>query len=192
MRSIAALTLASTLLLVPRLAAAQAESGGAGGSEATGLGIGVQSMLGTATIPVFVAPGMTTDFNLGVAGPAVTYQTPQFHIDGILNFGSGDDTTTVGLGGRFFYELHSTQASDLSIGGGLGFFHINVDNDPGDDTSETLIQFEVGAKIRAFLAPSVAFNASVGLGYISGFGEQDLILFGGQLLGTIGISYFFF
>src|SRR5688572_2100597 len=169
MRSLSALALASLLLLVPRLAAAQAEaSSGAGGSEATGLGVGVQSMIGTTTVPIPVGIGVTQDFSLGVAGPAVTYQTPQFHIDGILNFGSRDETTTVGLGGRFFYELHSTQASDLSIGGGLGFFHIKIDNDPGEDYSETLIQFEVGAKIRAFLAPSVCVNGSVGLGLISG------------------------
>jgi hypothetical protein len=189
MRSISALTLASALLLVPSLAAAQAESG-AGGSEATGLGVGIQAMQGTASVEVPVGIGVTQEFSLGVAGPAVTYQTPQFHIDGILNFASRDDTTTVGLGGRFFYELHSTQASDLSIGGGLGFFNINIDNGDGDDYSETLIQFEVGAKIRAFLAPSVCVNGSVGLGLISG--DFDHNAFTGQILGGIGLTYFFF
>ena len=189
MRSIAAITLASALLLVPRLAAAQAESG-AGGSEATGFGVGIQAMQGTAEVDIPIGIGLTETFALGVAGPAVTYQTPQFHIDGILNFGSQDDTTTVGVGGRFFYELHSTQASDLSIGGGLGFFHINIDNDPGDDYSETLIQFEVGAKIRAFLAPSVCLNGSVGMGLISG--DFDHNEFTGQILGGVGATYFFF
>ncbi len=188
MRSISALTLASALLFVPRLAAAQAESG-AGGSEATGLGVGIQAMQGTASVPVALGPGVTEEFSLGVAGPAVTYQTPQFHIDGILNFYAPDGFTTIGAGGRFFYELHSTQASDLSIGGGLGFYHISVDS-PGDDYSETLLQFEVGAKIRAFLAPSVALNASVGLGLISG--DFDHNSFTGQILGGIGLTYFFF
>ncbi|HUS68152.1 MAG TPA: hypothetical protein VMZ28_26645 [Kofleriaceae bacterium] len=189
MRSIAALAIASALLLVPRLAAAQAESG-AGGSEATGLGVGIQAMQGSAEVDVPIGIGLTETFSLGVAGPAVTYQTPQFHIDGILNFGSQNDTTTVGAAGRFFYELHSTQASDLSIGGGLGFFHINIDNDGGDDYSETLIQFEVGAKIRAFLSPSVCLNGSVGLGLISG--DFDHNIFTGQILGGVGLTYFFF
>jgi hypothetical protein len=188
MRSSAALLLASALILVPRLAAAQSE-GGAGGSEATGFGIGVQAMTGSADLQVPVAPGVVTDISLGVAGPAVTYQTARFHIDGILGFASADDTTLVSAGGRFFYELHSTQASDLSVGGGLGFVHIGIDN-PGDDYSETLLQFEVGAKLRAFLAPSVAFNASIGLGLISG--DFDHNAFTGQIMGGVGLTYFFF
>lgn len=167
---------AFALLLAPRAAAAQ-------GSEASGIGVGVQAMLAAFDddLPdTFVAiPSL--------AGPTVTYQTPKFHIDGILSYGNDDLVTTLGLGGRFYYELHSTQASDLSVGGGVGFMNI----DTGDE-SDTAILFEAGGKIRAFLAPSVAVNASVGLGYISGLGEQDFILFGGQLVGTIGITYFFF
>jgi hypothetical protein len=176
--SLSALGLASTLLALPRTAAAQ-------GSEASGLGVGVQAML--AAFDDEFAVGDVFFEIPALAGPAVTYQTPKFHIDGILSYGDSDALTTLGLGGRFYYELHSTQASDLSVGGGLGFLNVDF-----GDESDTAILFEAGGKIRAFLAPSVAFNASVGLGYISGLGEQDLILFGGQLLGTIGISYFFF
>lgn len=168
-----------TIVLAPRPAAAQ-------GSEATGIGVGVQAMLAGFDDDVAIAPDVFVNIP-PLAGPSVTYQTPKFHIDGILSYGDNDAITTLGLGGRFYYELHSTQASDLSVGGGLGFLNVDF----GDD-SDTAILFEAGGKIRAFLAPSVAFNASVGLGYVSGFGEQDLILFGGQLLGTIGITYFFF
>ncbi len=171
--------IAFTLVALPRTAAAQ-------GSDASGIGVGVQAMLADFGGGLEVGEDLFVDIP-ALAGPTVTYQTPQFHIDGILAYADNDATTALGLGGRFFYELHSTQASDLSVGGGLGFLNIDF----GDD-SDTAILFEAGGKIRAFLAPSVAFNASVGLGYISGFGEQDLILFGGQLLGTIGISYFFF
>lgn len=173
-----AIALAFAFLAAPRAAAAQ-------GSEASGIGVGVQAML--AAFDDDFAVGETFFAIPPLAGPAVTYQTPQFHIDGILSYGDNDALTTLGLGGRFYYELHSTQASDLSVGGGLGFLNIDF-----GDESDTAILFEAGGKIRAFLAPSVAFNASVGLGYISGLGEQDLILFGGQLLGTIGITYFFF
>ena len=171
--------IAFTLIALPRTAAAQ-------GSDASGIGVGVQAMLADFGGGIEVLPDVFVDIP-ALAGPTVTYQTPKFHIDGILAYADNDATTALGLGGRFFYELHSTQASDLSVGGGLGFLNVDF----GDD-SDTAILFEAGGKIRAFLAPSVAFNASVGLGYISGFGEQDLILFGGQLLGTIGISYFFF
>ena len=174
-----ALGIAFTLLALPRTAAAQ-------GSEASGLGVGVQAMLAAFGDELAIGPDVFVTIP-PLAGPAVTYQTPSFHIDGILSYGDNDALTTLGLGGRFYYELHSTQASDLSVGGGLGFLNVDF----GDD-SDTAILFEAGGKIRAFLAPSVAFNASVGLGYISGLGDQDLILFGGQLLGTIGISYFFF
>lgn len=178
--ALAVCALGTTLALaLPRTALAQ-------GSEASGLGVGVQAMLTAFDDAVEVAPDVFVAFP-NLAGPAVTYQTPQFHIDGILTYGDSDGLTALGVGGRFFYELHSTQASDLSVGGGIGFMNIDV----GDD-SDTAIHFEAGGKIRAFLAPAVAVNASVGLGYISGFGDRDFILFGGQLVGTLGITYFFF
>jgi hypothetical protein len=120
------------------------------------------------------------------AGPSVVYQTPKFHIDGILAYGDVEDFTTLAIGGRFYYELHSTQASDLSIGGGLGLINISV-----GDESDTSFQFEAGGKIRAFLAPSVAINAALGLGYITG-DNFDYVLFGGQLMGSVGLTYFFF
>lgn len=171
--------LAFALLLAPRTAAAQ-------GSEASGIGVGVQAMLTTFDDDVLIPPDTFVAIP-DLAGPTVTYQTPQFHIDGILSYGDNDFITTLGLAGRFYYELHSTQASDLSVGGGVGFMNVDF----GDD-SDTAIHFEAGGKIRAFLAPSVAINASVGLGYITGLGNSDLILFGGQLVGAIGITYFFF
>lgn len=179
-----ALGAALTVVLAPRTAVAQ-------GSDATGVGAGVQAML---TSGVQVPSGLDTFIDLpALAGPAVTYQTPKFHIDGILYYGDtsseGDanSLTVLGVAGRFYYELHSTQASDLSVGGGIGF--MNIDFGPDSDSA---IQFEAGGKIRAFLAPSVAVNASVGLGYISGLADRDYITFGGQLVGAIGITYFFF
>jgi hypothetical protein len=171
--------LALPLLVTPRTAAAQ-------GSDATGIGVGVQAMLTTFTEEVMVAPDVFVAFP-ALAGPTVTYQTQKFHIDGILSYGDNDAITALGVGGRFYYELHSTQASDLSVGGGIGFMNVDF-----GDNSDTAIHFEAGGKIRAFLAPSVAVNASLGLGYISGLADRDYILFGGQLVGAIGITYFFF
>lgn len=170
---------ALSVLFAPRTAAAQ-------GSEATGIGVGVQAMLTSFVDEVEVAPDVFIAFP-ALAGPAVTYQTPKFHIDGILSYGDNDAVTALGVGGRFYYELHSTQASDLSVGGGIGFMNVDF-----GDNSDTAIHFEAGGKIRAFLAPSVAVNASLGLGYISGLADRDFITFGGQLVGAIGITYFFF
>jgi hypothetical protein len=173
-----ALGAALSVAIAPRTAAAQ-------GSEASGVGVGVQGMLTSATeIPT----GVDTFVDVPVlAGPAVTYQTPKFHVDGILSYGDDDSVTVLGVGGRFYYELHSTQASDLSVGGGIGFMSVDFGID-----SDSAILFEAGGKIRAFLAPSVAVNASLGLGYIAGLADRDYILFGGQLVGAIGVTYFFF
>ena len=172
-----ALSVAMSLLLAPRTAAAQ-------GSEATGLGVGVQAML-VSDLEVETVPGTFVSFPT-IAGPSVVYQTPKFHIDGILAYGDVEDFTTLAIGGRFYYELHSTQASDLSIGGGLGLINISV-----GDESDTSFQLEAGGKIRAFLAPSVAINAALGLGYITN-DDFDYVIFGGQLIGSVGLTYFFF
>jgi hypothetical protein len=171
---VSALSVAVLMLAAPREARAQ-------GSEGTGIGVGVQAM----NNPFVVIDDEPPFFIFGLAGPSVVYQTPSFHVDGILSFAS-NGATAIGAGGRFFYELHSTQASDLSVGGGIGF--LNIDTGPDSDTH---IQFEIGGKIRAFLAPSVAVNASVGFGFISTAADDPLFLTG-QLLGSIGITYFFF
>ena len=165
--------LSLAFLAAPRAARAQ-------GSEGSGIGVGVQAMVSSGVD--LGAGGLG-----GLAGPAVVYQAPNFHVDGILSFAS-NGATSIGVGGRFFYELHSTQASDLSVGGGLGFVNLDPDG-PGDGT--TLIHFEIGGKIRAFLAPSVAISASAGFGFVS-TDEDDPLFLTGQLLGTVGITYFFF
>jgi hypothetical protein len=169
-------------VLVALVAIAAPGSARAQGSEGTGIGVGVQAMQGHGQ--VFVGPGFGP---IGLVGPSVVYQTPDYHIDGILAF-SSNGARTFGVGGRFFYELHSTQASDLSIGGGIGI--LNVDPPLGD--SSTSIHFEIGGKIRAFLAPAVAVSASVGFGFVSDPDGDDPLFLTGQLLGTVGVTYFFF
>ena len=165
------MTLAMALVAGARPARAQ-------GTTSTGIGVGAEAML-TGNFDIGGIPA-------GLVGPAVVYQAPKFHIDGILNFASGNDVTAVGAGGRFFYQLHSTQASDFSIGGGLGL--VNVD--AGAAGSTTDIHLEVGAQIRAFLAPAFAVNASVGLGFL--LDNEKISQLSGQLVGGAGVTYFFF
>ena len=138
------------------------------GTEGSGIGVGVQTTLTGYGEDLFGTRDLT--------GPALVYQTPKFHIDGIVAFLSVNDSTQIAAAGRFWYALHSTPASDLSLGGGLGFVNYEV-----GDGSETDIHLELGAKIRAFVVPSVAFNASLGLALV--LGEQDTTSLIGQLMG---------
>jgi hypothetical protein len=139
----------------------------ADGSESSGLGIGVESTL------------------TGVSGPTIAYQAPNFHVEGLLGFHDDNNTTEIDIAGRFFWELHQTAASDFSIGGGLGLE--SVDN--GNNT-DTIIDLELGAKIRAFVASNVALNASLGIAVLAG--DADFVGLGGQLTGGLGVTYFFF
>jgi hypothetical protein len=160
------------LVAAPRPAAAQ-------GSDGTGLGIGVESMLtefGFATAGTFLT------------GPAVVYQTPLFHAEAITHY-EGNGITTFGVAGRFFYEIHSTQASDVSLGGGVGFVNIELE---GVDESQTDVHLEVGGKVRAFVTPRVAINASFGLGVVLVDSDSDIFAITGQAVGGAGITYFFF
>ena len=138
----------------------------ASASGAAGLGVGVISMLS------------------GPVGASVVYDPGAFHVEGILGFAS-DGETDIDIGGRFFYHLHSSQAADFSLGGGLGIQ--NISPDMGNST--TNIDIDVGAELRLFLVPNVALSSTIGLAIVTGDG--DLVALGGQLLGDVGVTYFF-
>lgn len=138
----------------------------ASATGAAGLGVGVLAMLS------------------GPVGASVVYDPGQFHVEGILGFAS-DGETDIDIGGRFFYHLHSSQAADFSLGGGLGIQNVNPDM--GDST--TNIDVDVGAEVRLFLVPNVALSSTIGLAIVTGDG--DLVALRGQLLGDIGVTYFF-
>jgi hypothetical protein len=130
----------------------------------------------------------------GAAGPTFVYQANAFHVAVIFAFDTGVDefffTTDdeVDVGGRFFYEIHSGEISDFSIGGGAG-----IDDDGGDDDID--VHLEGAAQLRAFIVPNVAIHSSFGLALEldDDAGEDDLeMAFTGQLLGTVGVTYFFF
>ncbi len=173
------------LSLASRQAAAQEEGGG---RSNTAFGIGAQSML------------------RGPGGIAATFDIGLIHIDGIFYmvntdggglFANGGDS--FGLGGRVFYSVHQTAASDLSLGGGLGI--TLRDQGPQDDT---LISLEGGAKMRAFIVSNVALTAFLGLSIVlddnDGGDDEDGFVIGGQQLGSFsslgltsgfGFTYYF-
>lgn len=168
-----------TLAAAGAVQAQEEEGFGGGGSYDSGFGLGVEAMLA------------------GPAGPAFVYQASNFHVDAILAFDTGLDENfftqddEIEVGGRFFYEIHSGEISDFSIGGGLG---IEDDDDGGDDDLD--IHLEGAAQIRAFVVPNVALHASMGLAleFDDDGGDGDDVEIGllGQLVGGFGVTYFFF
>jgi hypothetical protein len=167
MRVLPALVLAA--LALPAAAHAQEV-----GASASAMGVGVQSTL------------------TGLTGPTLTYQTPRFHLDGVLGF-HDDGQTAFELAGRFWWAVHSTAASDFSIGGGLGVQYVDFGPDSDSD-----IHLELGAQLRAFVATNLAISASLGLGLTTGTfaafdeGDESASFLGGQLVGAAGLTYFFF
>lgn len=167
-------TLLAGLLLVAGLLASSATSAQAqedmsmaSPSQASGIGVGVESMLS------------------GPSGPTLVYQTPTFHVEGILGVFDRPNTSIL-LAGRFYYQVHSGELSDFSVGGGLGLLNTDA---PGDN--DTDIHLEAGAKIRVFLAPNVALSSSLGMAVVAD-DANDTAIIAGRLQGTMGITYFFF
>jgi hypothetical protein len=174
-------TFAAVLLVCgARVASAQdtapAASGGSTGGS-TGIGVGVEAMLA------------------GPAGPTFVYQASQFHISVIFSFDTGVNELPfvagdeVGVGGRFFWQIHSGEMADFSLGGGAGI------DDDGGGNDDIDVHIEGAAQVRAFIVPNVALHTSLGLALeLDDDGaEDDLELaFTGHLLGTVGLTYFFF
>jgi hypothetical protein len=163
------------LLLASTSASAQEVSGSAEvsasgtSSEGHGLGVGVEATL------------------TGLTGAALVYDAGAFRIDGVLGLANRGDSDFF-IAGRFWYVLHTGDNSDFSIGGGLG---IEDDNGgPNDDGDDLDIHIEAGAQIRAFLTTNVALSVSGGFGVIIDEGD-DFLGFGGQLVGAMGVTYFF-
>jgi hypothetical protein len=139
-------------------------------SQASGIGVGVESLLS------------------GPSGPTVVYQAENWHAEGILGVFDRANTTVL-LAGRYYYQIHSGDLSDFSVGGGLGVLNTDTPGMGGGD--ETDIHVELGAKIRVFMAPNVALSSSLGLAIIAD-DANDTAIIAGRLQGTMGITYFFF
>jgi hypothetical protein len=152
-------------------AAAPASNSPASGDR----GIGVGAMAPLANVGGLV--GL-----LFGAGPAVSYDMGDFHIDGVLLFET-NGATAFGLSGRFWYHLFERSDADFSAGGGFTF--INVDPEIGDSSNAVFL--EAGAKIRMFLVDNVALSTSTGL--VIGLADAEGVELGGQILG--GVIYYF-
>lgn len=145
----------------------------AGGSEGT-IGVGAEAQLS------------------GLSGLSINYDAGKFHAGGFLSFADapGDNNTDIGVGGRFFWHLHSTPMSDFSIGGNLGVLFDNDPNPQPDGSSQTLLFLEPAVQIRAFISGNVALSATAGIAI--GLADADGVLLDGQVTGSAGIHYYFF
>jgi hypothetical protein len=156
------ISLAAVLLMA---AAGVAQAGGQEGSIGVGAEVGIS----------------------GQGGVSVNYDAGMFHAGGFLFLtdGAGDDNTDFGIGGRFYYHLHSTAQADFGVGGQIAF--VSLDG-PGDRASGLFI--EPGFQARFFVVPNVALSLSGGLAI--GAIDADGIALTGQLTGAAGFHYYFF
>jgi hypothetical protein len=148
-----------------------------------------------------VGLGAATMLN-GASGAMFTWGSwgGGFHVDGLFglhHYRDGENTTSFGFAGRFWYHVHAAAFADLSLGGGLGITSWTENpGGPGED-SHLDLSLQVGAQIRAFIVPNVALIGDLGLGAtfgghsVAGAGEPEGPPANQFLLGTLGIAYFF-
>lgn len=159
----------TTIVLALAVTATTARAGG----QADSLGVGAQFMMN------------------GLAGGAsVNYDLGKMHFGGFLGFFDDGDDTDYTVGGRFYYHVHHTGGADFGIGGQLGWF-----SDEENDNRSTLLFAEPGIEIRAFVVPNVALSVNAGI--IIGLSDADgTAVTGGQLgngvTGGAGLHYYFF
>jgi hypothetical protein len=125
-----------------------------------------------------------------IGGLSVNFDGGMFHAGGFLGFSDdldNNDTTAFEVGGRFYYHLHSTAMSDFGVGAQLGILNIDP---PGDGDSLTGIFIQPGFQIRMFVASNVALSASGGINISAG--DADGLLVEGDLVGGLGVHYYFF
>ena len=154
-------------------ALAQDDMGGSSVSSDNRLGVGAETLLTTPFGPT--------------GGAAFVYDAGLFRISALVYLLAVENSMDAfGIGARFFYVLHEGKAADFSVGAGIAVTH--ADPDPGRD--QTRAHVEGAAQLRAFITPSVALNATVGLGLAFGEGAFQVSL-GGQLTAGFGATYYF-
>ena len=132
--------------------------------------------------------GVGAEFQIsGIGGLSANYDAGKFHVGGFLGFfdPAGGDNTTVDLGARFFFHVHSTAMPDFSLGGGLGIQ--SAHNGVGNRTTNLFL--EPSFQIRAFLASNVAlsFTGGIEIGAV----DASEVNITGAISGEAGIHYYF-
>lgn len=171
MRRIVTLAFLATASVALSAAPAAAQSTAAGGGHGLGLGITQMSHSGLPFL----------------GGLQIAYDPGAWHLEGLFGITDpgGSNDNDIRVGARFWYHLHAMSAADFSIGGGVGYRKLGTDNENNDD----LVEVEAGAHIRAFITSNVAVSASAGL--LIATADYDGFALGGNLLGGLGLTYYF-
>ena len=145
----------------------------AGGSEGT-IGVGAEYGLNGQT-----------------GGASMNYDAGLFHAGGFLGFhdDGGNNDTDYTFGARFYYHLHTTSLSDFGVGGMIGFYSADHRN-MAPQERQSLLYFEPGVQIRAFISNNVALSFTVGLSFA--LADADGADIDGQLQALGGVHYYFF
>jgi len=110
----------------------------------------------------------------------------RFHVDGLFGLASAANTS-FDVGVRGWYHVHAASAADFSLG--AGFALVSSRTAPADRQYD--IELELGAQVRAFIVSNVALLGSVGMGiYLPDSGSSGVSL-GGNLIGSLGLAYYF-
>ena len=136
----------------------------------------------------------------GLGGISANYDAGRFHVGGFFGFidHDGPDNTTVDIGGRFFFHVAQTAASDFSIGGTIGIRSVHVPE--GNPNTDTELFIEPSFQIRAFVATNVAlsFTAGISIGTvdadgvdITGGNAPRSGNISGNVSGSAGVHYYF-
>jgi hypothetical protein len=157
-------------------AAAQTAPAAQAAPTAHGIGVGAEATL------------------TGIVGGTFVYDAEAFHVDALLGASFQHNDSTLAVAGRLFFPVHRSQYADFSVGPGIGLMHITHDPDgdgPQGRVSTNPVHLEGAAQIRAFVVPNVALSASTGLGIVITNNNNSASI-GGQLGGSLGVTYFFF
>jgi len=131
----------------------------------------------------------------GIVGATFVYDAEVFHVDALLGGSFEHFDSDLAVAGRFFFPLHRSQYADFSVGPGIGFEHVTHDPDgdgPNGRVSSNPIHLEGAAQIRAFVVQNVALSATAGVGLKLNNDNDNSATIGGQLGGSLGVTYFFF
>ncbi len=183
MRLPVTLSIAAVLFSAPAPAAAQGtlEPAPATSSPSAGgrgrIGVGVTQMLFAVPVQLFGAAG----------GVSAAYDAGKWYAEALVGMADppGQLDASFGIGARFWYPLHRASSADISIGGGLGFLHLDGLPKKDDD----LLVIDLGGQFRAFVVSNVALGATLGLSMVQA--DQQGFQISGVLLGGLGLHYYF-
>jgi hypothetical protein len=140
--------------------------------------------------------GVGAEYQLnGIGGASLNADQGDFHAGGFVGFSDepGAGNTTLMLGARFFWHVHTTAMSDFAVGGGFGFASV-PDDAPMSNDQLSQIFIEPSVQVRLFLASNVAASATTGV--VIGVVDAEGVGITGQAIGGLttglGLHYYFF